>query len=358
MIVNGGYLNVGSSPSFSSAQLGNGSANLTVASGASTGGYGTMSFNNATFNTGSKFVIGLDPQAPTSGLVNAGTLNINAGVDLQLESVTPLSANQSYVIADYNALNGTFDTITPVGLTEMTTIDYGSPSNTKITVNTRTTTTLVDVTAAPPVADVVLDLQRSQRPISDEMSFSPRAPLVASQLNTTGFGNAYGKDKLGNTVLKSLANRGPMIADKNERRIWAMPYYTHNKVANLNAKASKSNNEGIIFGYEVKDEHRRHKEYIGALAIIGMGKNHSPSTIAQNNKIDSKVLGLGAYYKRETDKIELNAIANGALNHHRSKRYGNPLPGIMYTATSKYYSKNIAADVVGLLKYSNPILLS
>jgi hypothetical protein len=162
---------------------------------------------------------------------------------------------------------------------------------------------------------------------------------------------AGGRNMDNRSIIKSLASRGPIILDRDERRLWIMPYYTHSRASNENAKATKSDNEGIIMGYEHKHNHNKYKEYLGALVSIGMGENKSPSTIAQDNKIDSRVIGIGGYYKRETEKIELDAVINGTINHHKSKRYGSHLPNEGYTAISKYYSRSLSADLVGLWKY-------
>ncbi len=350
VIVNSGEFRVGTASSIS-ALLGNGTQNLTVNSGAAFGGYGSSSFDTATFNTGSKYIVGLSPSTAIAGKLNANTININAGTELQVETVSPTSDGKKYIIASYNNLNGTFDTVTPIGIVEITDVDYGNANNKNISLQTRGTSVLADITSSIPIADVVFALPKREKTSSDEISFIQRAPTLANyNLGQTKFSGKIENEKE-KMLMKSLTQSGLKVMDRDTQRVWIIPYYVHTRSDNLNAKASYTDNEGLIFGYEKRDN--KAGSALGVTTSFGLGQNESPSTlISQNNKITSKVGAIGAYYTKEINKkIELGAIIHGALNHHESTRYGNPLPGTIYQAKSKYNSKSLSADLRGSWKY-------
>ena len=358
--VSAGTLQVGNQFDTTST-LGSGAGTLSVASGATAGGCGTMHFDNATFSPGSTFSVGVVLGSTTSGkIVTNNNLNLTDATINVTHSGT--GAPGAYTIAQCGSVTG-FNAANVVanGLTE---VPYANESNGTITMEVqRAAVNTGEAPASDAIMGTVTEIAQAQtNMISQEVykeafrfqrqGFAMSGSVGRGKFNggrigamAGGGGSAPAMD----SILQALAKKGPVVADNKNYRLWASPYYMQG-VSGRERNKSRDYHEGVIVGFENRPHNKSWT--LGVTASGGLGKQILPSNLAQKTKIHSKIASLGFYHTLGfLENGSYSLVVNGILGEHTSERWGNPTPGFFYRANAKYRTKSLTGNFMTAWKF-------
>jgi|GEM_PF-3521088 len=357
--VNMGTLAVGNQFD-TSGKIGNGAGALSVANGATAGGYGTMNFDHATFNPGSTLDIGVILGSTTSGkIVTTNNLDLT-GATINV-SHSGEGNPGTYVIAQYGSLTG-FNPANVIanGLTEVPYVN-GDVHGTITMEVQRAAVNNAEASPAAAIVETVSEMAHAQTSLVSHEMFKEtfrfqRQGLSRSTPKQGKFyrGRTYSMGERESTlsmdsILRALADDGPIVADKTNHRLWASSYYMQGASGSKNNK-SRDYHEGIVIGFE----HRPHNKSwtLGFTASGGVGKQILPYRLDQKTKVNSKVSSLGFYHTLGfLENGSYSLVVNGILGHNTSERWGNPTPGFIYRANAKYTTKALSGSFMTAWKF-------